>query len=96
MSDLVQIVDLLENKVSKLLLKLDTLQQENIYLEQQCVVLNKEVNSKQQIIDDLQYKQESLKIANTIVGSKEDKHLTKLKINTLVREIDKCIIQLSD
>ncbi|MEN8185557.1 MAG: hypothetical protein ABFR05_00360 [Bacteroidota bacterium] len=96
MSDLVQIVDLLENKVSKLLLKLDTLQQENINLMQQCENFKGKVNNQQQVINDLQHKQESLKIANTIVGSKGDKHVTKLKINTLIREIDRCIIQLSD
>mgnify|MGYP000975913712 FL=1 len=48
------------------------------------------------MIDDLEKKYESLRLANTIVGSKEDKHATKLKINTLIREIDKCIIELQE
>jgi hypothetical protein len=41
-------------------------------------------------------KYEALKIANTILGSDENKRETKLKINALIRDIDHCIAQLSD
>jgi hypothetical protein len=37
-----------------------------------------------------------LKIAKTIEGSSTNTKDTKLKINTLIREIDKCIIQLQE
>ena len=36
-----------------------------------------------------------LKIAKTIEGSESDSRETKNKINTLIREIDKCIVKLS-
>jgi hypothetical protein len=39
---------------------------------------------------------EALKIANSLLGSEENKRDTKLKINSLIREIDYCIAQLSD
>ena len=39
-------------------------------------------------------KYHSLKIANTFLGS-DDKSLTKLKINNLINELDKCILSLS-
>jgi hypothetical protein len=35
-------------------------------------------------------------MAKTILGSDENKRETKLKINTLIREIDHCIAQLSE
>ena len=38
----------------------------------------------------------TLKLANSMLGSNEYKRETKLKINELVREIDKCITQLSE
>lgn len=38
----------------------------------------------------------TLKIANSMLGSNNHKRETKLKINELVREIDKCITQLSE
>ncbi len=96
MNNLYEIVNKLESKLSKLLSQYTILQQENIKLLQQKSNFEQQLNRQNQLIDDLENKYKSLKVANAIVGSKEDKHLTKLKINTLIREIDKCIVQLSD
>ena len=41
-------------------------------------------------------KYQTLKIANSMLGSDENKRETKLKINALIREIDHCIGQLSE
>ena len=46
--------------------------------------------------DEIENKHQTLKIAKTIEGSKEDTRETKLKINALIREIDACIVQLSE
>jgi hypothetical protein len=35
-------------------------------------------------------------MVNSLLGSDENKRETKLKINSLIREIDYCIAQLSD
>ena len=96
MDNLFQIVNLLESKLSKLLSQYTLLQQENLKLLQQKNNHEQQLNKQHQLINDLEKKYESLRVANAMVGSKEDKHLTKLKINTLIREIDKCIVQLSD
>ena len=52
-------------------------------------------NQSQQI-EELKKQNESLKIAKSLLGSDENKRDTKLKINSLIREIDYCIAQLSD
>ena len=96
MSNLYEIVNSLNNKLTKLLQKHDNLQQNNKQLLLEKSELEQQLIQQHQLINDLEQNHESLKIANAIVGSKEDKHLTKLKINTLIREIDKCIVQLSD
>jgi cell shape-determining protein MreC len=96
MNNLFEIVNSLESKLSKLLSQYTILQEENIKLLQQKNNCEQQLKKQHQLINDLENKYKSLKVANAIVGSKEDKHLTKLKINTLIREIDKCIIQLSD
>ncbi len=96
MNKLFEIVNDLEAKLSKILSKYAILQQENLKLLQQKNNLQQQLSKQQEVIGSLEKKYESLRVANTIVGSKEDKHATKLKINTLIREIDKCIIQLSD
>lgn len=96
MNKLFEIVGNLEAKLSKILGKYAILQQENLKLIQQKNNLQQQLVKQQEVIEELERKYESLRVANTIVGSKEDKHATKLKINTLIREIDKCIVQLSD
>jgi len=96
MNDLFQLVDLVDKKLNKLLIKHDNLKLENSRLIEQNKSLEDQILKQHQLINDLEKKHESLKVANAIVGSKEDKHLTKLKINTLIREIDRCIVQLSN
>jgi len=96
MNKLFEIVNNLEAKLSKILGKYTILQQENLKLLQQNNNLQQQLGKQQEFIDELERKYESLRVANTIVGSKEDKHAAKLKINALIREIDKCIVQLSD
>lgn len=44
---------------------------------------------------DLSKKVEDLKFAKTLAGANEDSHEAKIKINRLVREIDKCISLLN-
>ena len=96
MNKLFEIVNNLEAKLSKILSQHTMLKQENLKLLQQKNNLQQQLSKQQEVIVSLERKYESLRVANTIVGSKEDKHATKLKINTLIREIDKCIVQLSD
>jgi len=47
-------------------------------------------------IDDWEEKYQSLKMANSMLGGETEKREAKLKINTLIREIDECIVQLSE
>ena len=96
MNNLFQLVDLVDKKLNKLLINHDNLKLENTHLIEQNKSLEDQILKQHQLINDLEKKHESLKVANAIVGSKEDKHLTKLKINTLIREIDRCIVQLSN
>lgn len=96
MSNVLEIVDSLQSKLDRLLSKYELLEIENQQLLEKSEKLVREVHKHQESLNTIENKYESLKIANAIVGSKEDKHTTKLKINTLIREIDKCIVQLSE
>lgn len=96
MSNVLEIVDSLQSKLDRLLSKYELLEIENKQLLEKSEKLVKEVHKQQESLKAIENNYESLKIANAIVGSKEDKHTTKLKINTLIREIDKCIVQLSE
>ncbi|WP_209399527.1 hypothetical protein [Pseudozobellia sp. WGM2] len=96
MSELVKVVDSLENKISKLLHKMELLHQANTKLEDE---LNTLRNDKEKVNDSVSYWEEkynSLKLADTMFGSSTDKTEAKLKINALIRELDHCITQLSE
>ncbi len=96
MSELVQIVDSLENKISKLLHKLEILQQANSALENTLEVARNQFDNTNQVVSEWEEKYKSLKLANSMLGSNTNKTEAKLKINTLIRELDHCIAQLAE
>ena len=96
MSNIEEIVDALENKISKVLHKQEVLKKANLKLEQQLQSTQKMLQDQKQDLDSWQEKYEALKFANTMLGSDNNKRETKLKINALIREIDHCIAQLSE
>ena len=96
MSNIEDIVDSLENKISKVLHKLELLKLANLKLNEELDISKQEIkNTKRQIVS-WEEKYQALKMANSILGSDENKRETKLKINALIRDIDHCIAQLSD
>lgn len=96
MNGLSEIVDALEVKLEKLAQKLDRLQAENQELENEVSRSALAVNRQSDEIVMLKQQNESLRMANSLLGSDDNKRDTKLKINSLIREIDYCIAQLSD
>jgi len=96
MSNLSEIVDSLENRISKLLHRHEKLKQENVNLEEELSVLRSQEDRYQVEIDQWVETCSSLNTANSMLGSDQHKRETKLKINALIREIDQCIAQLSD
>jgi len=96
MNGLSELIDSLEVKFFKLNQKLVQLEKKNQELQQ---LLDKSavVAAKQnKDIAQLQSQLDNLKMVNSLLGSDENKRETKLKINSLIREIDYCIAQLSD
>ena len=96
MSSIESIVDSLEGKINKILNRVEVLQKENVQLQADMKSVQQKVMQKDAIISSREEKYESLKFANSILGSDESKREAKLKINTLIREIDHCISQLSE
>ncbi|MDA0201089.1 MAG: hypothetical protein O2878_06460 [Bacteroidetes bacterium] len=88
--------DVLEEKIVQLLNKL----KENHLLINQLKAANLELeqasNSMKSQVSELKMENDSLKMANSLLGSKESKAITKRKINSLIKEVDFCIQQLSE
>ncbi|MFV5686255.1 hypothetical protein ACM55I_12505 [Flavobacterium sp. GB2R13] len=96
MSVIAEIIDTLENKIEKLFIKLKSLEKINQDLKVELTKSAQTIQTQHQEIEALKTQYETLKIANTLLGSDDNKRDTKLKINSLIREIDYCIAQLSD
>ena len=96
MGKIEDIVDSLENKISKVLHKLEVLKQTNTKLSQELAMQQKKYIQQQEEMSSWVEKYESLKMANSLLGSDENNRETKLKINALIRDIDHCIAQLSE
>lgn len=96
MSDLVEIVDSLENKISKLLHQLELLHSSKEKLEQELTSLQEERAGARDTVSAWEEKYNALKLANSMLGSNTNKTEAKLKINTLIRELDHCIAQLAE
>lgn len=96
MTNILEAVNLLEVKLEKLLSNYEFLKKENEILLQNNTELQRQLLDKEQFLKKRENEFELLKIAKTIEGSSSDTKITRLKINTLIREIDKCIIQLQE
>ncbi|WP_452224719.1 hypothetical protein [Lacinutrix chionoecetis] len=96
MSNIEDIVDALEKKISKVLKKQAVLKETNLELAKEIDQYQSTIKNQELAIAAWKDKYETLKMANTILGSDDDKRETKLKINALIRDIDHCIGQLSE
>ena len=96
MQELDKIVDSLDKNIRISLEKIKYLQKSNFELKSELILLKKKDMEKSDLIDLCEEKYKSLKIANTILGSNNGKKDTKLEINSLIREIDYCISQLTE
>jgi len=96
MSTITQVVNLIEEKLNSLLENYIFLKEENELLYSKLATMQQQLAKDEQLINEVEKKYQTLKIAKTLEGSKEDRRETKLKINALIREVDSCISQLSE
>ena len=83
-----RIIQLL-NKLKENYLLISQLSEEKQGLEKQNLDFKEKVSY-------LKSENESLKVANSLLGSEESKAVTKRKINSLIKEVDFCIHQLTE
>ncbi|MCM8571097.1 hypothetical protein NE848_16995 [Gramella jeungdoensis] len=96
MSEMTEIVDNLENRISKLLHKYELMKQSNEALQKELTSVRTEYGKLEEDLQSSRDQIQTLKAANAMLGSTDHKRETKLKINSLIREIDQCIVQLSE
>jgi FtsZ-binding cell division protein ZapB len=94
MSESIENIVLLETNLSNLKSLINKLRNENLKFSEDLKLKDESLFKQKNQLKEWKEKYHSLKIANTFLGS-DDKSLTKLKINNLIKELDKCILSLS-
>ena len=89
------LVNKLEAKIFRLVERYRTQKNENETFNAKIKELNELLEEKTNSFSILEMQFNKLKIAKTLEASSEDVHETKLRINQIVREIDKCIALLN-
>ena len=89
------IINSIEVKLGKLIVKLGQLQFEKSDLQENNEALNAKLQEQEKKILALQDKVKLMNISKSVDIDKDDVRSTRLKINEYVREIDKCIALLN-
>ena len=95
MSELSLTVAGIQSKIEKIALLHERVKDENFKLIAEKEDLLKAIEGKKNMINNLEERTKILKLAKSLSGINESSLDTKLKINDLVREIDRCIALLN-
>jgi predicted nuclease with TOPRIM domain len=91
----VQIIEELKSRLERLISMLENEKEEKESMKQNNQELQKKVKIHQTRISELELKYANLKIAKSLLAQNEDSHDAKIRVNRIVREIDKCIALLN-
>ena len=94
-SSQVQIIEELESRLERLISMLEREREGKDSLKQNNLELQKKVKMHQTRISELELKYANLKIAKSLLADNEGSHDAKIRVNRIVREIDKCIALLN-
>jgi len=88
------IVDM-KRKVKAVAERLESQLEENNRLKQANEELEQKLKQKQRKIEELEQKNNTIKLAKAFLAESTDAHEARIKINRIVREIDRCIALLN-
>ena len=90
-----EIIVLLRDKIKRIIGMFEKTKAENKSLIEQKAILEKKINDLKKENEKLTIQYNNLKLAKNIEVSLSGSHDAKLKVNRIVREIDKCIALLN-
>lgn len=95
MADIISLIGDLEKRIDAVIEVNQELKQRNEALHSEKNALQKAISDQENILSSLTEKNKMLKLAKSLNDSDEQSTDIKLKINELVRELDKCIALLT-
>jgi chromosome segregation ATPase len=90
-----EIIHSLKEKIKDVFSVVEQLKSTNKALYKEKDELLETIRSKDKKINELESKYNTLKLAKSVIASSGDAHDAKIKVNRIVREIDKCIALLN-
>ena len=90
-----EIFEGIRQKIQSVKARLKMQQEENFRLKKQFEELQKSVQQKQLLIEELEQKNQKLALVKGIMADGEGSQDARIQINRIVREIDKCIALLN-
>lgn len=90
-----EIIHSLKEKIKDIFSVVEQLKLTNKALYKEKEELLETIRSKDKKINELESKYNTLKLAKSVIASSGDAHDAKIKVNRIVREIDKCIALLN-
>jgi len=94
-NDLPVKLDNIQAKVNKIIQMHNELKDENFKLQAEREQILRTLEDRKNTIQNLEEKNKRIKLAKSLSESNDSSLDTKLKINEMVREIDKCIAYLN-
>ena len=91
----VEILNGIREKMQSVKLQINRQHEDNEQLKKRNEDLNNKIQQKEVLINELEQQNKKLKLAKSFLAESQDVHDAKIKINRLVREIDKCIALLN-
>ncbi len=93
--DQTEILEGIKGKIQSVKAMLLEQRDQNQVLSEQNDALQEEVQHKQSVINDLEEKNQKMALAKGILAESETSDDARVRINRIVREIDKCIALLN-
>ncbi|MBN1132995.1 MAG: hypothetical protein JXR52_01140 [Bacteroidales bacterium] len=91
----VEILNGIRDKIQSVKLRLSRQLEDFEQLKRMNDDLNHKIQQKQVQIKELEQQNQKLKLAKGFLAESEDEHDARIKINRIVREIDRCIALLN-
>ncbi len=90
-----QLVIQLKEKIETIVSMLEKSEEDRNRLQKEKLQLTEQIKLKTTAFEELERRYETLKLAKAILGSGENSHDARIRVNRIVREIDKCIALLN-
>lgn len=85
----------LKSGIADLMSRFELLEEKNLQLEKTILQINQKIENLEKEKSELENKYENLRVAKFFESGYEENQMAKLKLNKLLREIDKCIALLN-